>query len=107
MWCRQSESPLQYLLLLYLKGFSGREWANIGELAIRLQAKPHGVVALVTRCEVLGLVERVQRQDDRRQIDVYLLPKGEQILQQLAELHRGELTSLHGVFAVPGFSSEV
>jgi hypothetical protein len=44
-------TPLQYLLLLHIKGFSGREWATVGELAERLQAKQHGVVALITRCE--------------------------------------------------------
>ena len=44
-------TPLQYLLLLHIKGYPGRDWATVGELAERLQAKPHGVVALVTRCE--------------------------------------------------------
>ena len=99
-------TPLQYLLLLHLKGFKGREWAYVGEIAIRLQAKPHGVVALVTRCETLGLVTRVQGTEDRRQIEVHLLPKGEQILTRLAALHRSELASLNGVFAVPIISPQ-
>ncbi|MFP3561551.1 MarR family transcriptional regulator, partial [Paraburkholderia sp. SIMBA_049] len=30
-------TPLQYLLLLHIKGYPGREWATIGELAERLQ----------------------------------------------------------------------
>ena len=47
-------TPLQYQLLLQLKGFPGREWATVGELAERLQAQHHGVVALVTRCEGAG-----------------------------------------------------
>lgn len=94
-------TSLQYLLLLHLKGFPGRSWATIGELAIRLQAKPHGVVALVTRCELVDLVERVQSEQDGRQIEVHLLPNGEQILSKLAALHRHELASLDGVFAVP------
>lgn len=51
-------TPLQYQLLLHVKGFVGREWATVGELAERLQASPHGTVALVTRCEDAGLVER-------------------------------------------------
>ena len=42
-------TPLQYLLLLHVKGFPGREWATVGELAERLQAKQHGVVALAAR----------------------------------------------------------
>ncbi|HWW73154.1 MAG TPA: helix-turn-helix domain-containing protein, partial [Duganella sp.] len=52
----QGITPLQYLLLLHIKGFPGRDWATVGELAERLQAKPHGVVALVSRCEAAGLV---------------------------------------------------
>ena len=44
-------TPLQYLLLLHIKGYKGRDWATVGELAERLQAKPHGVVALISRCE--------------------------------------------------------
>jgi hypothetical protein len=26
-------TPLQYLLLLHIKGFPGRDWATVGELA--------------------------------------------------------------------------
>ena len=33
-------TPLQYLLLLHIKGYQEREWATIGELAERLQAHP-------------------------------------------------------------------
>ncbi|MEJ2767656.1 MarR family winged helix-turn-helix transcriptional regulator [Mycetohabitans sp. B46] len=99
----QSEgiTPLQYLLLLHVKGFPGREWATIGELAERLQAQPHGVVALVTRCEALELVKRVQSEVDRRQVQVHLLKKGECVLGQLASLHHAELKSLRGMFKVP------
>jgi DNA-binding MarR family transcriptional regulator len=67
-------TPLQYLLLLHIKGFKDREWATIGELAERLQAKQHGVVALVTRCEAAGLVERRNNLDDRRRVEIHLLP---------------------------------
>jgi DNA-binding MarR family transcriptional regulator len=94
-------TPLQYLLLLHIKGFKDREWATIGELAERLQAKQHGVVALVTRCEEAGLVERRTNQDDRRRVEVHLLPAGEAILTRLAEIHRAELRALQGVFTIP------
>ena len=93
-------TPLQYLLLLHVKGFPGRDFATVGELAERLQAKPHGVVALVTRCEEHGFVERRQGSADRRQIEIHLLAAGEKILRQLAELHRTELQSLGGVFPI-------
>jgi len=94
-------TPLQYLLLLHLKGYPGRDWATVGELAERLQAKPHGVVALVSRCEASGLVERRVSDTDRRRVEVHLLKDGEAMLSQLAELHRAELLSLDGVFTIP------
>ncbi len=93
-------TPLQYLLLLHVKGFPGRDFATVGELAERLQAKPHGVVALVTRCEEHGFVERRQGSADRRQVEIHLLAAGEKILRHLAELHRTELQSLGGVFPI-------
>jgi hypothetical protein len=43
----QGITSLQYLLLLHIKGYPGRNFANVRELAERLQAKPHGVVALI------------------------------------------------------------
>jgi DNA-binding MarR family transcriptional regulator len=94
-------TPLQYLLLLHIKGFPGRAFATVGELAERLQAKPHGVVALVTRCEAHQFVERRQGQADRRVVEVHLLAEGERVLQHLAALHRTELQSLGDVFNVP------
>jgi len=94
-------TPLQYLLLLHVKGFPEREWATVGELAERLQAKPHGVVALVSRCEAGGLVERRVNAQDRRRVEVHLLPAGEAILTHLAAIHRAELRALQGKFTVP------
>jgi DNA-binding MarR family transcriptional regulator len=94
-------TPLQYLLLLHIKGFPERSWASIGELAERLQAKHHGVVALVSRCEAAGLVERRADPHDRRQVQVHLLKAGEKVLVRLATLHRAELKSLEGAFRVP------
>jgi DNA-binding MarR family transcriptional regulator len=94
-------TPLQYLMLLHIKGYPGREYANVGELAERLQAQPHGVVALVTRCEARGFVGRRQSERDGREVEVHLLKAGERLLVKLAGLHRAELKSIHGVFPVP------
>lgn len=94
-------TPLQYLLLLHVKGYPGRTWATIGEIAERLQAQHHGVVALVSRCEALDLVERRVSERDRRQVEVHLLDGGEKLLSRLAELHRAELQSLDGTFTIP------
>lgn len=103
----QSEglTPLQYLLMLHIKGFPGREWASISELAERLQSQHHGVVALVTRCEKAGLVTRTQDDKDKRQVQVRLTDIGEQYLLRLAELHRNELHSLSSVFQVSHISA--
>jgi len=102
---RHGVTPLQYLLLLNIKGFPGREWATAGELAERLQAKHHGVVALITRCEKLGLVGRRVSSQDRRQVEVRLSKKGEALLSKLAALHRAELLSLKVNFVVPDVRS--
>lgn len=92
---------LQYLLLLHIKGYAEREWATIGELSERLQAQPHGVVALVSRCENLGLVIRAQGKTDRRAVEVRLTPAGERTINKLARVHRDELLKLRGIFQVP------
>lgn len=92
---------LQYLLLLQLKGYPGRDWATIAELAERLQSHHHGVVTLVSRCEQAGLVERRRGERDKRVVQVLLLPKGEQLLAQLALLHREQLLNLGDQLVVP------
>lgn len=92
---------LQYLLMLHIKGYAGREWATISELAERLQSKHHGVVALVTRCEKLGFVERRLGRSDAREVEIHLTPKGEKLTERLARLHREELIRIEDVFTVP------
>lgn len=94
-------TPLQYLLLLHVKGYPDRDWATVGELAERLQAQQHGVVALISRCEKLGFVERRRSTDDGRRIEIHLLKDGEKVINKLARLHRTELLSLRGRFMVP------
>ncbi|HEY8100104.1 MAG TPA: MarR family transcriptional regulator [Burkholderiaceae bacterium] len=98
-------TPLQYQLMLHIKGFPGRQSATVGELAERLQAHHHGVVALVTRCEQAGLVTRSPCETDRRQVNVSLTPLGEQRLQHLAKRHHTELKSLTNVFKVANISA--
>lgn len=102
---KEGITPLQYLLLLQIKGFPGREWATVAELAERLQAKHHGVVALISRCEVIGLVRRAASESDMRKVEIHLTPQGEQCIEQLAHLHRAELLSLQGQFEVPDLAT--
>ena len=94
-------TPLQYQLLLHVKGYAGRGWATGGELAERLQASPHGTVALVTRCEEAGLVERRPSETDARQVEVHLSKKGDRLVAQLAALHQSELSEFSRAFKIP------
>ncbi|AUY10871.1 MarR family transcriptional regulator [Aeromonas caviae] len=93
-------TPLQYLSLLHIQGYPGRNWASVGELAERLQMSHHATVALLTRCEELDLVERRKNENDKRKVDVYLTDKGREYLQQLAQQHKTELQSLQNTFQV-------
>jgi len=103
---RKGVTPLQYQLMLQIKGFPGREWATVVELAERLQAKHHGVVALISRCEKAGLVVRNVSRSDMRLVEVQLTGKGEHCLEQLARLHRAEHLSLQGTFSIPAFNAD-
>jgi DNA-binding MarR family transcriptional regulator len=98
---RNGITPLQYLLLLHIKGFPGREWATVGELAERLQAQHHGVVALISRSEARGWVTREQGKADRREVEVHLTAKGERMVAKMAQLHRDELLNPEGSFLLP------
>lgn len=91
---RQGLTPLQYQLLLHVRGFQGRDWASIGELAERLQAKHHGVVALIDRCEKQRWVTRKPGRLDRRVVEIHLLPAGEALVERVARLHQDELHHL-------------
>jgi|SRR5581483_10302482 len=88
---RQGTRPLQYQVMLHVCGFPGREWATVGEIATRLQAQPHGTLALIRRCEAKGYVEMKRSTRDRRQVEVRLRPKGKKCLSKLAALHHAEL----------------
>ncbi len=87
-------TALQYQLLLHVWGFPGRDWASIGELAERLQAKHHGVVALINRCEKMQWVTRKPGRLDRRVVEIHMLPAGAALVERLAALHRDELQRL-------------
>jgi DNA-binding MarR family transcriptional regulator len=88
---------LQYLLLLHVKGYKGRNWATVGELAERLQSHHNGVVSLASRCEKLGLIYRRKGTEDKRAVEIHLTPEGSRLVIKLAGLHRNELLSLQGL----------
>src|SRR5690242_21295374 len=71
---RHGLTPQQYQLLLALKGFTGRDWATVGELAERLQLRHHSTVELVNRAQGQNLVQRSHDPDDARVVRVGLTP---------------------------------
>jgi len=99
-------TPQQYQLLLALKGFPGREWATVRELAERLQLRHHSVVELVNRAQGEGLVEREAHPEDARAVRVVLTSDGEQILVRLSTLHRDELRRMDAVLVLPTWHDE-
>jgi DNA-binding MarR family transcriptional regulator len=102
---RHGLSPQQYQLLLALKGFPGRDWATVGELAERLQLRHHSVVELLNRAQGQGLVQRVPDPSDRRAVRVELTAAGNEILARLSALHRDELRRMQAAaFSLPIWS---
>ena len=97
-------TPQQYQLLLALKGFPGRDWATVREIADRLQLRHHSVVELVNRAQAEDLVERRPDPDDRRQVRVQLTGHGERVLARLSALHRAELHRMQSVLTLPTWS---
>jgi DNA-binding MarR family transcriptional regulator len=87
-------TPQQYQLMLAIKGFPGREWGTVTELAERLQSSHNSVVGLIDRTEALGLVRREQGTEDRRQVFIRLTASGEAKLEKMAAQHRRELNTM-------------
>lgn len=89
---RAGLTPQQYQLMVAIKGFPGREWASISELAERLQIRHNAVIGLVNRAEVRGLVVRKQDVEplDRRVVQIHLTPTGERALQVMATALQAE-----------------
>jgi DNA-binding MarR family transcriptional regulator len=85
--------PQQYLLLLAIRGLPEGEEATVRALAERLALKHHSVVELIDRLEMHGYVRRTRGREDRRRVLVSLLPRGERMLEQVAQDRIGELRS--------------
>jgi DNA-binding MarR family transcriptional regulator len=94
-------TPQQYQLMLAIKGFPGRDWAVVRELADRLQLRHHSVVELVDRAQAQGLVHRTTDPDDARAVRVVLTDEGERLLDRLSALHRDELRRMDTVLSLP------
>ena len=87
-------TPQQYQALLAIKGYPGRDRVTVGELAERLQLRHHSAVGLIDRLAADDLATRQPPVQDRRQVLVQLTVRGEKILEQLASVHRDQLTRI-------------
>lgn len=83
--------PRQHQLLLALKGLPKNVRPRIGELAERLQIQHHSAVELVNRLAAGGYVRRKRGGNDRREVLLLMMPKGERVLRQLSIHHKEEL----------------
>jgi DNA-binding MarR family transcriptional regulator len=83
--------PQQYQMLLAIRGLEEGELATIGTLAERLAIKHHSAVELIDRLERRGFVKRLREKEDRRQVRVLLLPRGEKALAGVVKERISEL----------------
>ena len=84
-------TPQQHQALLAIKGFPGRDYASITELAERLQLRHHSAVGLVDRLTRARLLHRTSSAADRRRVELRLTVRGEKVIEKLAAAHLEEL----------------
>jgi DNA-binding MarR family transcriptional regulator len=87
-------APQQHQALLAIKGSPGRDYASVGELAERLQLRPHSAVGLVNRLVQHRLVRRSPSPADGRRLELRLTARGETLLARLSAAHLRELRQL-------------
>lgn len=86
--------PRQHQLLLLLKGLPREERPTIGTIAQRLFVRHHTAAELVGRSERDALVTRSRGPEDRREVQVAVTPRGEEVLERLTRVHREELRTV-------------
>jgi DNA-binding MarR family transcriptional regulator len=87
-------TPQQHQALLAIKGFPGRDWVTMSELAERLQVQHHSAVGLVDRLVEEKLLTRKPSPADRREVHLHLTARGERLLACLVTTHRAQLTKI-------------
>ena len=96
-------TPQHHQLLLGVAGFTGRNSANLSELADFLQERHNAVVGLVERAAVKGLVRKAHDPRDRRVVIVTLTALGARKLAKLSRLHHEEVVRVQaGMLAAAG-----
>jgi DNA-binding MarR family transcriptional regulator len=84
-------TPQQHQALLAIKGFPGRDFVSITELAERLQLRHHSTVGLVDRLTRARLLRRTPSVSDRRRVELRLTTQGEKVIEKLSATHLQEL----------------
>ena len=84
-------TPQQHQALLAIKGFPGRDYTSVSELAERLQLKHHSAVGLVDRLVRRQLLRRAPSREDRRRVELRLTARGEALIERLSAVHLAEL----------------
>lgn len=74
----------QYLIMLILWEGDGLPLKAIGD---RLGQKSGALTPVIKRLESDGLVQRLRRSDDERNLEIRLTAKGQQLRQQATEVH--------------------
>jgi hypothetical protein len=94
-------TPLQYLLLLHLKGLSRTQLGDSGRTrrAAAGPASRRGGADLPLRKAGLGRTR--QGKADRREVEVHLTTSGERTAAKMAQLHRDEHLNPAGSFLLP------
>lgn len=83
--------PQQYLMLLAIRGLPDNASAKIRSLADGLLIKHHSAVELIDRLEKNGYVRRARSREDRREVLVSILPKGQRVLERVVQQRINEL----------------
>jgi DNA-binding MarR family transcriptional regulator len=87
-------TPQQHQAMLAIKGFPGRDYVSIGELAERLHLRHHSAVGLIDRLAGRGLARRARAPADRRRAEVRLTSQGHALIRRLSAAHLQELRQL-------------
>jgi DNA-binding MarR family transcriptional regulator len=80
-----------YQALLTVRACPEGERLSINDLAQQLMIRHNSAVGLVDRLARQGLVAREPAPEDARKVYLRLTPKGDRVLEKLAEVHREEL----------------
>lgn len=91
---KAGHSPQHYQLLLAIKGLPHGMRPTIGVLAERMQLNHNSTVELVDRCARRGLLRRVRRDADRRQVTLEVTPRGESFMRMQASSGREQLRGI-------------